>query len=213
MAELKTEEEQIEAFKVWWKKNGAKLVLAVAVCVSGYFGFQAWQTSQENYRNEASSLYQNLIEAAANLTEEENQQTVSFVAKQLKDDYADTSYAMFAQLFVARIDAERGEYDNAIQSLESAISSTDDASFIAIANLRIARLLLQKEDYSAAMERAEKVTEEEFVAQQQELIGDIFIAQGKRDDARTAYEKASEALAAGVNHPLLSIKLQDLVKG
>ena len=120
---------------------------------------------------------------------------------------------MFAQLFVARIDAEKGEYDNAIQSLGSAISSTDDASFIAIANLRIARLLLQKEDYSAAMERAEKVTEEEFVAQQQELIGDIFIAQGKRDDARTAYEKASEALAAGVNHPLLSIKLQDLVKG
>lgn len=213
MAELKTEEEQIEAFKVWWKKNGTKLVLIIAVCVSGYFGFQAWQTSQENYRNEASSLYQNLIQAAANLTEEENQQTVSFVAQQLKDDYEDTSYAMFAQLFVARIEAEKGEYDNAIQSLEGAISSTDDQSFIAIANLRVARLLLQKAEFSAAMERAEKVVEEEFFAQQQELIGDIYTAQGKRDDARTAYEKASEALAAGVNHPLLAIKLQDLVKG
>lgn len=213
MSELKTEEEQIEAFKSWWKKNGVILLVAVALAVGGYFGWQAWKTSQANYTSEASALYQNLIQASADLSDEENQKTVTFIAKQLVDDYGDTGYAMFGQLFLARVDAENGQYDAAINALDTAIAKTKDVSFIAIANLRVARLLLQKEDYAGAMARAEQVTAEEFAAQQQELMGDILISQGKRDDARVAYMKANEALGVGVNHPLLDIKLKDLVKG
>lgn len=213
VSELKTEEEQIEAFKSWWKKNGVILLVAVALAVGGYFGWQAWKTSQANYTSEASALYQNLIQASADLNDEENQKTVTFIAKQLADDYGDTGYAMFGQLFLARVDAENGQYDAAINALDTAIAKTKDVSFIAIANLRVARLLLQKEDYSGAMARAEQVTAEEFAAQQQELMGDILISQGKRDDARVAYMKANEALGVGVNHPLLDIKLKDLVKG
>lgn len=213
MSELKTEEEQIEAFKSWWKKNGLMTVAAVAIAVGGYFGWQAWKTSQSNYTSEASALYQNLVQAAADLSDENNQKTVTFIAKQLSEDYGDTGYAMFGQLFLARVDAEKGQYDQAITDLENAIGKTEDASFIAIADLRIAQLMLQKDDFSGALARAEKVTEQEFDAQKQELIGDIYIQQGKRDEARLAYQKASDALGVGVNHPLLDIKLKDLVKG
>ncbi|WP_350668795.1 tetratricopeptide repeat protein, partial [Pseudoalteromonas sp. 69-MNA-CIBAN-0232] len=59
MAELKTEEEQIEAFKAWWKKNGVMLIVAVAIAAGGYFGWQAWKNGQANYTSEASALYQN----------------------------------------------------------------------------------------------------------------------------------------------------------
>ena len=82
MSELKTEEEQIEAFKTWWKKNGTALVLALAVGVGGYFGWQAWQNSQENHLAEASSLYQSLTEASANIAQDENQKTVRYLAHQ-----------------------------------------------------------------------------------------------------------------------------------
>lgn len=213
MSELKTEEEQIEAFKTWWKKNGLALVVAAAVSVGGYFGWQAWKTSQANHISEASALYQSLVQASADLSDESNQQTVTFMANQLSEDYGDTGYAMFGQLFVARVKAENGQYDEAIAALDSAIEKTTDASFVAIANLRVARLLLQKDEYSAAMARVEQVTASEFVVQKQELMGDIFIQQGKREEARIAYEQASKALGAGVNHPLLEIKLKDLVKG
>ena len=213
MSELKTEEEQIEAFKSWWKKNGLMTVAAVAIAVGGYFGWQAWKTSQANYTSEASALYKNLFHATSDLGNENNQKTVTFIAKQLSEDYGDTGYAMFGQLFLARVDAEKGQYDQAITDLENAIGKTEDASFIAIADLRIAQLMLQKDDFSGALARAEKVTEQEFDAQKQELIGDIYIQQGKRDEARLAYQKASDALGVGVNHPLLDIKLKDLVKG
>ncbi|MBJ7539183.1 YfgM family protein [Marinomonas transparens] len=213
MSELKTEEEQIEAFKAWWKKNGVALILAVGVGVGGYFGWQAWKTNEANHTAEASALYQDLVQAAADLKDENNLKTVTFIAKQLSDEYSDTGYAMFGQLFVARVDAYQGNYDEAIKALDKAIAETEDTSFIAIANLRIARLMLQKQDFTAAMAQLEKVSEDEFSVQKQELIGDISLAQGKRDDARVAYEKASEALGAGANHPLLDIKLKDLVKG
>ncbi|MCB5162803.1 YfgM family protein [Marinomonas algarum] len=213
MSELKTEEEQIEAFKSWWKKNGTALVLAVALGLGGYFGFQAWQTSQANHTSEASALYQNLIQAAADLTDEDNQNTVTFIANQLSDEYGDTGYAMFGQLFLARVNAEQGQYDEAITALEGAITKTDDATFVAIAHLRIARLLLQKAEYDDAMSRAEQITAAEFTTQKQELIGDILLSQNDREGARIAYEKANAALAAGVNHPLLDIKLKDLTKG
>jgi predicted negative regulator of RcsB-dependent stress response len=213
VAELKTEEEQIEAFKAWWKKNGVMLILAIAVSAGGYFGLQAWQTSKANYTSEASSLYQNLVQAAADLSDQDNQKTVTFIANQLTDDYGDTGYAMFGQLFLARVDAENGKYDEAIKALDTAIGKTEDVAFVAIANLRIARLLLQQENYAEAIVRAEGVAEVEFIAQKQELLGDIFISQGKREDARVAYEKASAALGAGITHPLLDIKLRDLVKG
>ncbi|MGB7390758.1 YfgM family protein [Marinomonas sp.] len=213
MSELKTEEEQIEAFKEWWKKNGTVLIIAIAVFVGGYFGWQAWQKSQADHLSEASALYQNMIEAASDLSKEDNQKTVSFIAKQLTDDYNDTGYAMFGQLFSARLDAQKGNYDAAITDLKTAIKQTEDASFIAIANLRITKLQIQKEEYSAALATLEQVTSSEFLAQRQELAGDIYLKQGKRDEARVAYQKASEALGDNVKHPLLDIKLKDLVKG
>jgi predicted negative regulator of RcsB-dependent stress response len=212
VSELKTEEEQIEAFKSWWKKNGTSLVLAVSIGVAGYFGSQAWFQSQENHVNEASALYQNMMQAAADLTVESNQKTVSFIAGQLLDDYSDTGYAAFGQLYVARIAAEKGEFDNAITALKQAQEKTDDASLNAIADLRIARLLLETKEFDAALEQVNKVSFEEFTVQKQELKGDILLASGKKDEARVAYEAASGALSGSSSHPLLNIKLQDLVK-
>lgn len=213
MSELKTEEEQIEAFKTWWKKNGTSLVLAVAVGVGGYFGWQAWQTSQANHISEASSLYQSLSEAAADLKKEENQKTVRFIANQLNEDYSDTGYALFSQLFVARVDVENGKYDEAVKALEAVVKQSEDVTFDAIATIRIARLQAEQGQYDAALTALKGVSQDEFAGQVNELRGDIFLAQGQREQAREAYESAVTAMGEDAKHPLLEIKLKDLVKG
>lgn len=212
MSELKTEEEQIEAFKAWWKKNGTSLVLAVSIGVAGYFGTQAWTQSEENHVNEASALYQNMMDAAADLSVESNQKTVTFIANQLTDDYSDTGYAAFSQLVLARLEVEKGEFDKAIDSLKQVQEKTEDVSLKAISGLRIARLLLEKQDFDAALTQVNSVTSAEFTVQKQELKGDILLASGKKDEARVAYESANNALTGSTSHPLLNIKLQDLVK-
>ena len=42
----RTEEEQVEALKAWWRENGKSTVVAIAMAVMGVFGWQGWQKQQ-----------------------------------------------------------------------------------------------------------------------------------------------------------------------
>ena len=42
MAELRTEEEQVEALKSWWKENGKSLIMGVVIAVAAVFGWRGW---------------------------------------------------------------------------------------------------------------------------------------------------------------------------
>ena len=54
MVDYKTEEEQIEAVKRWWNENGRAVVFAVVIGVSGSFGWQFWQDSKQEGREQAA---------------------------------------------------------------------------------------------------------------------------------------------------------------
>ena len=62
MAEMRTEEEQIEAIKQWWKKNGSSLLIGVGLALAIVFGWQAWQNHHPisrphtHHRSEWSNL-------------------------------------------------------------------------------------------------------------------------------------------------------------
>ena len=63
MAELRTEEEQIQAIKDWWKKNGSSLLIGIGAALAIVFGWQAWQNSQAQQRTEAANQFANLLNA------------------------------------------------------------------------------------------------------------------------------------------------------
>lgn len=212
MSELKTEEEQIEAFKTWWKKNGTSLVLAVSVGVAGYFGFQAWQQNQENHLAEASSLFESMSQAATDLSEEKNLKTVSFIADQLVNDFDDTGYATFAHLFQAKVDVVTEDYDAAIDTLNEAKASTDDVTLKAISDLRISKVLVHQGKLDKALTQLAMINLTEFDSLKLELKGDVLLAQGKTEEARASYQAALSAQTPQAQNPLLDIKLQDLVE-
>ena len=212
MSELKTEEEQIEAFKTWWKKNGTSLVLAVSVGVAGYFGFQAWQQNQESHLAEASSLFESMSQAATDLSEEKNLKTVSFIADQLVNDFDDTGYATFAHLFQAKVDVVAEDYDAAIDTLNEAKESTDDITLKAISDLRISKVLVHQGELDKALTQLAMINLTEFDSLKLELKGDVLLAQGKTQEARASYQAARNALTQQTQNPLLDIKLQDLVE-
>lgn len=212
MSELKTEEEQIEAFKTWWKKNGTSLVLAVSVGVAGYFGIQAWQQNQENHLVEASSLFESMSQAATDLTDEKNLKTVSFIADQLVNDFDDTGYATYAHLFQAKVDVIAEDFDAAIDTLNEAKASTEDVALKAIADLRISKVLVHQGELDKALSQLAMVSLSEFDSLKLELKGDVLLAQGKAGEARAAYQAARDAQTQQAQNPLLDIKLQDLVE-
>ena len=94
MAELRTEEEQVQAIKDWWKNNGSSLLIGIGAALAIVFGWQAWQNHQAQQRAEAANQFANLLNAFSS-ADEESADTVGFVAETLRDEHGDSAYAIY----------------------------------------------------------------------------------------------------------------------
>lgn len=215
MAEMRTDEETVEAIKDWWKKNGTSLLIGVGAALAIVFGWQAWQQQQVDYRTEAASQFASLINAYADESQENRAETVEFVATNLLDEYADSAYAVYGSLILARQQMmDQGNAEAAISTLEWANSNTDQSTPLAlIIRSRLARAQFDIADYDAALNTIDGAPDaESFAAIFSELRGDILFAQGDSDGARQAYIKAREQ-SDTERSGILELKLADLGVG
>ncbi len=114
METYRTEEEQVEAIKHWWRENGKSTVLGVAIALSLVFGWRGWNNYQADRAAEASVLYENLLQAdAAVQSNGSKRETAEHLAKTLKDGFAGHSYAQYAALIQAKYAVNDGDYDAA----------------------------------------------------------------------------------------------------
>jgi len=63
VAAYDTEEQQIEELKKWWKENGIRVALGVAIGLGLIFGWQQWQSHTEQQAQSASGSYQQVLNA------------------------------------------------------------------------------------------------------------------------------------------------------
>ncbi|NJM44429.1 MAG: tetratricopeptide repeat protein, partial [Brachymonas sp.] len=85
-----------------------------------------------------------------------------------------------------------------------------DESYRAIAKLRLASILFESKGYDAALKQVEGLPKE-FEALAQDRRGDIFLAQGKRDEAKKAFEAAYKSLDERSEYRrLVEVKLNSL---
>ncbi|HKK55380.1 YfgM family protein [Marinobacter sp.] len=215
MAEMRTDEETIEAIKGWWKQNGTSLLIGVVAALAIVFGWQAWQQQQVDYRTEAASQFASLINAYTDESEENRAETVEFVANNLREEYSDSAYAVYGSLILARQQMmDQGDTEAAISTLEWANSKADQGKPLAlIIRGRLARAQFDIADYDAALKTIDGASgAESFEAIFSELRGDILLAQGNADGAREAYKKAREKSDAE-RSGILELKLADLGVG
>lgn len=211
MAEMRTEEEQVEALKQWWKENGKSLVLTVAVAVGGVFAWKGWQQKVHNEAEAASITYQNLLDAVAvsvGAADEAQAATSQHLAKELKSDYASSEYARFAALLMARVAIDQGDYDLALTELDWVLASAPNEEMKQVTLLRKARVHLAKGDADAGLAVLGNVNQKAFDASALELKGDLLVASDRKGEARQAYQQALD-MTNGEN-PLLTMKFEDL---
>ena len=65
MDSFRSEDEQIQALKTWWKENGMSTLLTVCVALAVVFGWRGWQNQQQANVDAAAFAYQNMLEAVA----------------------------------------------------------------------------------------------------------------------------------------------------
>jgi predicted negative regulator of RcsB-dependent stress response len=211
VTEFRTEEEQIAALKNWWNDNGRSLLIGIGLALVIVFGWKAYQNSVIQMKSEASSLYQQLIaEATKNNFDNEEANTLNYLATEIKTKFESTEYAIYAALFLAKDAVEKKSYDLAKEELNWVLSNTDDQRIKHIVNARLVRLLSAEGNNEEALAML-NASLPQFEPGYLELKGDISNRMGEKDAAIEAYSTAYQLIKDRLQaQPLLAVKLSDL---
>lgn len=224
MEVYRTEEEQIEAIKRWWKDNGSSILIGIGVAIALVFGWQSWQQNSSAKGEAASVLFSQMQDASRALQSAppvpakegdaaENPQRVTFehLAKQLKEEYAGTTYSVLAAMLVARDKVEAGNPAEAEKELRWALDQKPSQAVSLIINLRLARVLAMKGETDNAIKLLESIDTGAQKPAYEELRGDLYMVKGDLIKAREAYKAGLDAATeASNNRSLLKTKFDDL---
>jgi predicted negative regulator of RcsB-dependent stress response len=213
--QYRTEEEQVEALRRWWDENGKSTIAAIVIALSVGFGWQAWKANDQRQQENASDIYQAMLQAMGSGDASAEQASAGIgLAQQLKADYGGSTYAQFAALHLARIAVDNKDLPEAEAQLRWVLGKADRGSDVAlVAQMRLARVVASSGDTDQALAILQEVDEGPYQASYAVARGDILLALGRDDDARVAYNQARVLAGSGqgqINMPALEQKLQSL---
>ena len=186
------EQEQLAELKTWWRQYGnlvTSVMLVLAVSIAGWQGWNWWQRDRAA---QASSLYGALQQSS----QQRDAKRTRELAGDLIDKFPRTAYAAMGALVSARVQTDVGDAKTAQLQLQWVADNAVDDALRALANLRLASVLLDDKRYDAALARLATLPATPFLVRHHEITGDIYFAQGKMSEARTAFEAAIKALDA-----------------
>jgi predicted negative regulator of RcsB-dependent stress response len=201
-----TEEQQEEAIKNYLKDNGNTIIAGLVLGLGGFVGFNYYQDNKLGQELALADSYQILVESSADDSNAFIEQGQAFVADNNK-----SSYASLTALALAKESAKYEDWSQVEKELLTAIENAPNEGIKAIATLRLARVQVQQEAYTEALTTLEQPIATSFVDQVEEIKGDAYLLQGKKDQARAAYQKAIAANGLDAN-PSLQMKLDDLAQ-
>jgi len=199
-----TEEQQVEAIKSYWEENGNMIVAGIVLGFAGFIGFNLYKDNKLDNEIAISDSYQTLIENSAIDKAAFGEKAQKFI-----NENGNTSYVSLTALALAKDAADKKDWQGAQTQLTAALESAPTEGIKGIASLRLARVQIQQNQYEQALATLAKPLPESFVAAIEEIKGDIYLLQGKKELARSAYQAAitADGLASS---PSLQMKLDDL---
>ncbi len=190
-----TDQQQAEIVKKWLKDNGLSILISIALGISGYFGLQYYQQDKLRGYENASRLYAE-IEFA--LKQQRMSQAQNLLLE-MDNSFSGSPYQYQSHLALAKLYMDSLDYDNAIIQLEFIIDNASDESFRHIARLRIARIMVEQNQFDEALSLLDSISSvpKAYAPYYQSIKGDIYASQGLLDKAKTAYSMALESLEPG----------------
>jgi predicted negative regulator of RcsB-dependent stress response len=187
------EQEQIAALKSWWAQHGTLVTLAVVACALAFAAFSGWRYYRNTQASAAVTLYEQLdvAERAG------DHKKVRDIAGQITGKYASTSYGAYAGLSGARAAFQAGDLAGAKTQLQWVIDNAGEEGLRDIARLRLAGVQLDEKKPEEALKTLDARPLESLEGLYADLRGDILLAQGKRNEARKAYQVALDKSEAG----------------
>lgn len=204
MESYQTEEQQVEAIKKFWNENGNSLIVGVVLGLAGFAGYGYYQDSKMAEEVAIADSYISNVEKNI-----ENKEQFAKTGEQLIKAHQNSSYAAMTAFALAKQAVDAKDWKKAQSALEQAQKLAPDAGMKSLAALRLARINVQLEQYDQALALVKTNISEAYKGQAEEIKGDIYLLQGKKELARTAYQAALDA-GADQSSSSLQMKLDDL---
>jgi predicted negative regulator of RcsB-dependent stress response len=176
----------------------------VLLAAGAFVAWNGWQYFQRNKAAQASALYDEVERSA----QAGDTARIERVLADMKDKFAGTAYAQQAGLLAARTLYEKGNAEASRAALTWVAEHAVDPGYQAVAKLRLAAELLDAKSYDEALKQLSGDFPKQFEALVADRKGDIYLAQGKRDEAKAEYQKAWSAFEPRTEYRrLVEIKL------
>ena len=202
-------QEQVDAFKSWWKANGKYAIATLAIVVLSAGAAMGWQVYQAKQISEASTLYAELEKQLSS----NDPKRINDAATVIVEKYSSTPYAPRAALLSSQVNIFVGDVAQAKTRLRWVFSHAKEAGLKNIALLQLASILLDEKDYAGALKLLEETNDDAFAGLYADLKGDVLSSQGKIEEARAAYQQALDKTDATSSYRnLIQIKLDGLAK-
>lgn len=191
-----TEEEQLEVLKRWWKDYGKVVIIAIVAAVAIYFAWTTWQDKNNATKESASAQYDALVKLLnvepGKTLSDADKNTAATIASEIKAKNGTGLYAQSAAFYLAKSAVDAGDLDKAVTELQWILSSKPDIATAQLAHVRLARVYVAKGAYTEAQAQLAEEPSKAFASEYAEVRGDLLKAQGNKEAAATAYQKALE---------------------
>jgi predicted negative regulator of RcsB-dependent stress response len=190
------EQEQVDALKAFWQQYGNLITWALVAALLVYSGITGWQWWQREQAGKAGAMFDEL-DRAVNAGDADK---TALVFADLKDRYPRTAYAQQAGMLAAKVQFDKGKADDARASLAWVVEHAVEDEYRTLAHLRLAALMIDAKQYDEALKQLDAVPAGPFAALAADRRGDVLLAQGKKDDARAAYQQAYKLMDEKVEY-------------
>lgn len=198
------EQEQLATIKSWWGQYGKLVTVTVIGGLLVVGGIRGWYY----YRNSQATSAVALFAQMQGAERASDHKKVRDIATQIVEHYASTAYAAPASLAAAKSDFDTGDLAAAKKRLQWAMENAKEDELRDVARLRLARVLIDEKKPDEALKLLEAKHGDSYSGLYADVRGDVLLAQGKRQEARAAYQAAlDKSDAASPLRQIIQLKL------
>lgn len=166
----------------WLEDNYKGLLLGLFLGLSILFGYKSLLSSQNSAQLELSRQF----DIAVNDFQKGKTDQIIEYAKMNMTDNPENIYTGLANLYSAKAMYSDNKIDEAYIFLDHIISNTPDSDIVNLAKYRKAKLLIEQNEYSTALNLLTSLDNYQHI----ELRGDIYFLQNNKNEALNHYNQA-----------------------
>jgi predicted negative regulator of RcsB-dependent stress response len=182
---LDTEEEQVEKLEKFWNLYKWVITFAIIFLLGIYFAYNYYSDQKVKNTAQASQLYQEIL--IKKITD------IDLIIEKvalLKKSSSNTPYASRSAIYLSKLYSQENKNEAAIKELVWASENSPEESIESFAYYLLANIYLVTNKLDEAMIAAVKIDTIGFQTLTKDIIGDIYLKQDNKEEARKSYIEA-----------------------